>query len=71
MIAGLARCHQADIDRAGGALAAGRASSIHTFIATSDLHLSRKLRMTRETCLDAAVAASVAPASIPTTYSFR
>ena len=32
-----------------------RRGRIHTFIATSDLHLSRKLRMTREACLDAAV----------------
>ena len=30
---------------------------IHTFIATSDLHLERKLRMTKEKCLEAAVAA--------------
>ena len=41
---------------------AGRSSRrarrrIHIFIATSDLHLERKLRMTREACLDAAVAA--------------
>ena len=36
-------------DRAGGA---GR---IHTFIATSDLHLQAKLRITREQCLEAAV----------------
>ena len=57
VIAGLARCHQADIDRAGTALAPAARRRIHTFIATSDLHLSRKLRMTRETCLDAAVAA--------------
>jgi 2-isopropylmalate synthase len=57
VIAGLARCHQADIDRAGSALAPAARRRIHTFIATSDLHLSRKLRMTRETCLDAAVAA--------------
>ena len=34
-----------------------RRRRIHTFIATSDLHLERKLRMTREACLDAAVAA--------------
>jgi 2-isopropylmalate synthase len=56
-IAGLARCSPADIDRAGAALAPARRRRIHTFIATSDLHLERKLRMTRETCLDAAVAA--------------
>ncbi len=56
-IAGLARCSPADIDRAGAALAPARRRRIHTFIATSDLHLERKLRMTREACLDAAVAA--------------
>ncbi len=56
-IAGLARCSPADIDRAGEALAAAPQRRIHVFIATSDLHLERKLRMSRETCLDAAVAA--------------
>jgi 2-isopropylmalate synthase len=56
-IAGLARCSPADIDRAGMALAPAARRRIHVFIATSDLHLERKLRMTRETCLDAAVAA--------------
>jgi 2-isopropylmalate synthase len=39
-----------------GQLTPARRSRIHTFIATSDLHLSAKLRMTREACLDAAVA---------------
>jgi 2-isopropylmalate synthase len=57
VIAGLARCSPADIDRAGEALAAAPRRRIHVFIATSDLHLERKLRMTREACLDAAVAA--------------
>jgi len=57
IIAALARCHPADIDRAGWALAPAPRRRIHTFIATSDLHLERKLRMSRETCLDAAVAA--------------
>src|SRR3954467_13874257 len=57
IIAALARCHSADIDRAGEALAAAPRRRIHVFIATSDLHLERKLRMTREACLDAAVAA--------------
>ena len=55
VIAALARCAPADIDRAGMALAPARRSRIHTFIATSDLHLACKLRMTRETCLSAAV----------------
>jgi 2-isopropylmalate synthase len=57
VIAALARCAPGDIDRAAWALAPARASRIHTFIATSDLHLSKKLRMTREACIDAAVAA--------------
>jgi 2-isopropylmalate synthase len=56
-IAGLARCSQADIDRAGNSLAPAERRRIHVFIATSDLHLERKLRITREACLDAAVAA--------------
>ena len=56
-IAGLARACAADIDRAGWALAPARRSRIHTFIATSDLHLSRKLRMSRDACLEAAVSA--------------
>jgi len=54
-IAGLARCSAADIDRAGTSLAPAASRRIHVFIATSDLHLARKLRMTREACLDAAV----------------
>jgi 2-isopropylmalate synthase len=56
-IAGLARCSPADIDRAGTALEPAPQRRIHLFLATSDLHLERKLRMTREACLDAAVAA--------------
>jgi 2-isopropylmalate synthase len=55
-IAALARCSPADIDQAGAALAPAARRRIHVFIATSDLHLERKLRITREACLDAAVA---------------
>jgi 2-isopropylmalate synthase len=57
VIAGLARCNAGDIDRAGWALAPAPRRRIHTFIATSDLHLERKLRMSRAACLDAAVSA--------------
>ena len=57
LIAALARCNRVDIDRAGWALAPARRRRIHVFIATSDLHLERKLRMSREACLTAAVAA--------------
>ncbi len=57
VIAGLARCHPSDIERAGWALTPAPRRRIHTFIATSDLHLERKLRISREACLDAAIAA--------------
>jgi 2-isopropylmalate synthase len=57
VIAALARCTTADIDRAGWALQPAERRRIHVFIATSDLHLERKLRMSKEACLDAAVAA--------------
>src|SRR5215475_3554096 len=42
VIAALARCVPADIDVAGAALKPAARSRIHTFIATSDLHLERK-----------------------------
>jgi 2-isopropylmalate synthase len=57
VIAALARCHAADIDRAGWALRPAERRRIHVFIATSDLHLERKLRISRQDCLDAAIAA--------------
>ena len=57
VIAALARCRTQDIEEAAKALAPAARKRIHTFIATSDLHLSRKLRISREACLDAAVSA--------------
>ena len=57
VIAALSRCNPADIQRAGESLAPAERSRIHTFIATSDLHLERKLRITREQCLEALIAA--------------
>ena len=55
-IAALARCRAAGHRaRRLGARRRRRARRIHIFIATSDLHLERKLRMTRDECLDAAV----------------
>ena len=53
VIAALARCNPADIERAGESLRPADRSRIHTFIATSDLHLERKLRIGREQCLRA------------------
>src|SRR5688500_10345497 len=55
VIACLARCHRADLEKAAWAIQPAAQGRIHTFIATSDLHLKAKLRMTREQCLDAAV----------------
>ena len=55
VIACLARCHRADLERAAWALEPAEQGRIHTFIATSDLHLQAKLRMTREQCLETAV----------------
>jgi 2-isopropylmalate synthase len=56
-VAALARCADGDIDRAAWALEPAPRRRIHTFIATSDLHLSRKLNMSRDACVAAAVAA--------------
>ena len=55
VVAALARCATGDVDKAGASIAPARRGRIHTFIATSDLHLTRKLRMTRETCLELAI----------------
>ncbi|MBM3773348.1 MAG: 2-isopropylmalate synthase [Acidimicrobiia bacterium] len=57
VIAALARCRPADIDEAALALAPATRKRIHTFLATSDLHLEKKLRITREACLEATVSA--------------
>jgi len=55
VIACLARCLKADLERAAWAIQPAEQGRIHTFIATSDLHLQAKLRMTREQCLETAV----------------
>ena len=55
VIAALARTRKVDIEEAGRALAAADRSRIHTFLATSDLHLQAKLRMSREECIESAV----------------
>ena len=57
VIAALARCHRKDIERAAWSLSPAPRRRIHVFIATSDLHLERKLRISREECLRTAMAA--------------
>src|SRR5271169_892275 len=51
IIAGLARACQADIERAWEALKYAARPRIHVFLATSDIHLKYKLRITRDECL--------------------
>jgi 2-isopropylmalate synthase len=54
-VAGLARATRADIDRAWQAIQTAAAPRIHTFIATSDIHMEHKLRMSRDQVVAAAV----------------
>jgi len=56
-ICGLARALDKDIDRAGEALKGANSARIHTFIATSPIHMQEKLRMSPDQVLDQAVAA--------------
>src|SRR5580693_3656917 len=51
IIAGLARASRPDIERAWEALQDAAHPRIHIFLATSDIHLQYKLRITREQCL--------------------
>jgi 2-isopropylmalate synthase len=51
IIAGLARACHPDIERAWEALKDAARPRIHVFLATSDIHLQYKLRITREECL--------------------
>ncbi|MEO6815459.1 MAG: 2-isopropylmalate synthase [Edaphobacter sp.] len=53
-IASLARCKREDIEAAGRAIAPAPSNRIHLFLASSDLHLEYKLRITREQALDQA-----------------
>jgi 2-isopropylmalate synthase len=53
-IAALARAARHDIERASQALRAAVRPRIHVFLATSDIHLQHKLRISRQQCLDQA-----------------
>ena len=54
VVCSLARANDRDISRAAEALKGAARSRIHTFIATSELHMEKKLRMTREQVLEQA-----------------
>src|SRR5690348_2305766 len=56
-VAALARANTTDIERAAAALKFARRPRIHTFIATSDIHLKYKLKKSQQQVLDEAVAA--------------
>ena len=58
IVAGLARAIERDIDAAADAVRHAERPRIHTFLATSDLHLREKLKISRDDCL-ARVAAMV------------
>ena len=55
-IASLCRAAEKDIDRAWEALQYAESPRIHTFIATSDIHMKYKLKMTEDEVLERAVA---------------
>jgi len=56
-IAGLCRANFVDIDRGWEAIKGAASPRIHTFIATSDIHLQHKLKKTRDEVLEAISAA--------------
>ena len=56
-VCGLARALDKDIDRAGEALKGANSSRIHTFIATSPIHMQMKLKMEPEQVIEYAVRA--------------
>jgi len=54
-VCGLARAVENDIVRAGEAIRAANSGRIHTFIATSPIHMEKKLRMTPDEVVERAV----------------
>ncbi len=54
-VCALARALDKDIDRAAAALKPARSSRIHTFLATSPIHMKEKLRMTPDQVVEQAV----------------
>ena len=56
-VCSLARATEQDIRRAGEAVAPANRKRIHTFIATSPIHMEKKLRMNPDQVVEAAIAA--------------
>jgi 2-isopropylmalate synthase len=57
VIQGLARANEQDIQRAYDAIKGAPRHRIHTFLATSDIHLKYKLKIDREECVDQVIKA--------------
>jgi 2-isopropylmalate synthase len=57
VIASLARARKEDIERAGAAVKKAKRSRIHIFLASSDIHLEHKLKISREQALENAAKA--------------
>jgi len=56
-VCGLARAKKIDIERAGAAIKPANSGRIHTFLATSPIHMQQKLRMSPDEVVEAAVKA--------------
>ena len=56
-VCGLARAKKIDIDRAGAAIKPANSGRIHTFIATSPIHMQQKLRLSPDEVVEQAIAA--------------
>src|SRR5207237_10386639 len=56
-VCSLARANDNDVKRAGEAVKGANRGRVHTFIATSPIHMKHKLRMEPEAVLEAAVRA--------------
>lgn len=54
VICGLSRCNKKDIETAWEAVKYAKRPRIHTFIATSDIHLKHKLKKSKEEVIDIA-----------------
>lgn len=54
VICGLARCNKRDIDKAWEAVKCAKRPRVHTFIATSEIHMKYKLKMSKEEVVEKA-----------------
>ncbi|KAL3512989.1 hypothetical protein ACH5RR_025706 [Cinchona calisaya] len=54
VICGLARCNKRDIDKSWEAVKYAKKPRIHTFIATSEIHMQHKLKMTKQEVVEKA-----------------